>query len=77
MSFTGSTDGGQAALPPWRGLHMKRATMELGGHAPAIVFEDADVSSAAKILAAAKYRNAGQVCHLRRPACWCTERRVP
>jgi len=41
---------------------MKRATMELGGHAPAIVFKDADVSSAAKILAAAKYRNAGQVC---------------
>jgi succinate-semialdehyde dehydrogenase/glutarate-semialdehyde dehydrogenase len=36
--------------------------MELGGHAPAIVFKDADVSSAAKILAAAKYRNAGQVC---------------
>ena len=41
---------------------MKRITMELGGHAPAIVFNDADVSSAAKILSAAKYRNAGQVC---------------
>ena len=41
---------------------MKRATMELGGHAPAIVFKDADVTSAAKILSAAKYRNAGQVC---------------
>ena len=41
---------------------MKRATMELGGHAPAIIFKDADVASAAKILAAAKYRNAGQVC---------------
>jgi succinate-semialdehyde dehydrogenase/glutarate-semialdehyde dehydrogenase len=41
---------------------MKRATMELGGHAPVIVFDDADVDSAAKIMSAAKYRNAGQVC---------------
>jgi succinate-semialdehyde dehydrogenase/glutarate-semialdehyde dehydrogenase len=36
--------------------------MELGGHAPVIVFDDADVESAAKIMVAAKYRNAGQVC---------------
>ena len=36
--------------------------MELGGHAPAIVFEDADVDSAVKVLAAHKFRNAGQVC---------------
>ncbi len=36
--------------------------MELGGHAPAIVFDDADVETAAKMLAAAKFRNAGQVC---------------
>jgi succinate-semialdehyde dehydrogenase/glutarate-semialdehyde dehydrogenase len=36
--------------------------MELGGHAPVIVFNDADVDAAAKIMAAAKYRNAGQVC---------------
>ena len=41
---------------------MKPVTMELGGHAPAIVFEDADLERAAKVLAAAKYRNAGQVC---------------
>ena len=41
---------------------MKRATMELGGHAPAIVFEDADVELASKLLAANKFRNAGQVC---------------
>ncbi len=41
---------------------MKRATMELGGHAPAIVFNDADLDSAATILAANKFRNAGQVC---------------
>src|SRR4029078_235997 len=61
ISFTGSTVVGKQ-LSALAGLHMKRATMELGGHAPAIVFKDADVSSAAKILAAAKYRNAGQVC---------------
>ncbi|MEO7337779.1 MAG: aldehyde dehydrogenase family protein, partial [Caldimonas sp.] len=44
------------------GLHMKRATMELGGHAPVIVFDDADVAIAAKVMAASKFRNAGQVC---------------
>ncbi len=44
------------------GKHMKRVTMELGGHAPVIVFDDADIESAAKIMVAAKYRNAGQVC---------------
>ena len=41
---------------------MKRVTMELGGHAPAIVFDDADVDTASRLLATAKYRNAGQVC---------------
>jgi len=44
------------------GEHMKRATMELGGHAPAIVFGDADVEKAVSILAPSKFRNAGQVC---------------
>jgi succinate-semialdehyde dehydrogenase/glutarate-semialdehyde dehydrogenase len=44
------------------GQHMKRVTMELGGHAPVIVFEDADVDAAAKLLAFGKFRNAGQVC---------------
>ncbi|WP_398467472.1 NAD-dependent succinate-semialdehyde dehydrogenase [Tardiphaga sp.] len=61
MSFTGSTPVGKH-LAALAGQHMKRATMELGGHAPAIVFDDADVESAAKIMVAAKYRNAGQVC---------------
>ena len=42
--------------------HMKRATMELGGHAPVLVFDDADVEGAAKLMGAFKYRNAGQVC---------------
>jgi succinate-semialdehyde dehydrogenase / glutarate-semialdehyde dehydrogenase len=44
------------------GLHMKRVTMELGGHAPALVFEDADIDLASRVLSANKYRNAGQVC---------------
>jgi succinate-semialdehyde dehydrogenase/glutarate-semialdehyde dehydrogenase len=41
---------------------MKRATMELGGHAPVLVFNDADVALAAKTMVMAKFRNAGQVC---------------
>ena len=61
ISFTGSTPIGKQ-LAALAGLHMKRATMELGGHAPAMVFEDADLDAAAKQLAMAKFRNAGQVC---------------
>ena len=41
---------------------MKRITMELGGHSPAIVCDDADVERAADMLAAQKFVNAGQVC---------------
>jgi len=61
ITFTGSTAVGKH-LAELAGRHMKRATMELGGHAPAIVFEDADVDLAVKILSANKFRNAGQVC---------------
>lgn len=61
ITFTGSTPVGKQ-LAALAGLHMKRVTMELGGHAPAIVFEDADVDAAARILAGSKFRNAGQVC---------------
>ena len=61
MSFTGSTAVGKQ-LAALAGQHMKRATMELGGHAPAIVFADADVGKAVKVLSASKFRNAGQVC---------------
>jgi succinate-semialdehyde dehydrogenase/glutarate-semialdehyde dehydrogenase len=61
MSFTGSTAVGKQ-LAAIAGAHMKRVTVELGGHAPAIVFDDADVEVASKLLAGAKYRNAGQVC---------------
>ena len=61
VSFTGSTPVGKH-LAALAGQHMKRITMELGGHAPAIVFADADLGVAAKALSAAKFRNAGQVC---------------
>ncbi len=61
ISFTGSTVIGKQ-LAALAGAHMKRVTMELGGHAPAIVFADADVDTAVKILSANKLRNAGQVC---------------
>ena len=61
ISFTGSTVVGKH-LASLAGQYMKRATMELGGHAPVIVFDDADVAVAAKVMASSKYRNAGQVC---------------
>ncbi len=61
ITFTGSTPVGKQ-LAALAGMHMKRITMELGGHAPAIVFDDADVERAAQLLAGAKFRNAGQVC---------------
>ncbi|MBO1075390.1 NAD-dependent succinate-semialdehyde dehydrogenase [Roseomonas marmotae] len=61
VTFTGSTPVGKH-LAELAGKYMKRATMELGGHAPAIVFDDADVDFASKTLAGSKFRNAGQVC---------------
>jgi len=61
VTFTGSTAVGKE-LASLAGKYMKRITMELGGHAPAIVFEDADVDVAVKVLSANKFRNAGQVC---------------
>lgn len=61
VSFTGSVPVGKmiAALA---GTHMKRTTMELGGHNPVLVFKDADIDAAAKTIAGFKFRNAGQVC---------------
>ena len=61
ITFTGSTPVGKQ-LAALAGKHMKRVTMELGGHAPVIVCEDADVALAVKAAGAAKFRNAGQVC---------------
>jgi succinate-semialdehyde dehydrogenase/glutarate-semialdehyde dehydrogenase len=61
VSFTGSVPVGRQ-LAALAGMHMKRMTMELGGHAPVLVFDDADVAQAAELLARLKSRNAGQVC---------------
>ncbi|WP_285412678.1 NAD-dependent succinate-semialdehyde dehydrogenase [Variovorax sp. efr-133-TYG-130] len=61
VSFTGSVPVGRQ-LAALAGLHMKRMTMELGGHAPVLVFDDADVDAAVALLARLKTRNAGQVC---------------
>lgn len=61
ISFTGSTPVGKR-LASLAGQHMKRTTMELGGHSPAIIFPDADIAEAAQRLSAFKFRNAGQVC---------------
>lgn len=61
VSFTGSVPVGKM-LAALAGQHMKRITMELGGHSPVIVFEDADIENAARLLSNFKFRNAGQVC---------------
>ena len=61
ITFTGSTPVGKQ-LAAMAGQHMKRVTMELGGHAPVIVADDADVALAVKTAGGAKFRNAGQVC---------------
>ncbi len=61
VTFTGSIAVGKL-LAGLAGQHMKRVTMELGGHAPVIVCEDADIALAVKAAGAAKFRNAGQVC---------------
>lgn len=61
LSFTGSTAIGRH-LARLAAEDMKRTTMELGGHGPVLVFDDADVDRALDTMAASKYRNAGQVC---------------
>jgi succinate-semialdehyde dehydrogenase/glutarate-semialdehyde dehydrogenase len=61
VSFTGSVPVGKELLKLCA-AGVKKATMELGGHAPVIVFEDADVGRAAEACARGKFRNAGQIC---------------
>jgi succinate-semialdehyde dehydrogenase/glutarate-semialdehyde dehydrogenase len=61
ISFTGSVPVGKH-LAGLAAKGMKRATMELGGHSPVVVFADADPEKTADTIAAFKYRNAGQVC---------------
>ncbi|MDH2092337.1 NAD-dependent succinate-semialdehyde dehydrogenase [Rhizobium pusense] len=61
VSFTGSIPVGKQ-LAGLAGLHMKRVTMELGGHAPVIIADDANIEAATTALVGSKFRNAGQVC---------------
>jgi succinate-semialdehyde dehydrogenase/glutarate-semialdehyde dehydrogenase len=61
ISFTGSTVVGKE-LQKLAAEGLKRCTMELGGHAPVVIFADADPDKAAAASVTAKYRNAGQVC---------------
>lgn len=61
VTLTGSTEVGSKILRLCA-EHVKPASMELGGHAPVLVFEDADVDRAAEVCARAKFRNNGQVC---------------
>ena len=61
LSFTGSTEVGKLLLEQCAGT-VKKVSMELGGNAPFIVFDDADVDAAVEGAIASKYRNAGQTC---------------
>jgi succinate-semialdehyde dehydrogenase/glutarate-semialdehyde dehydrogenase len=61
ITFTGSTEVGKA-LAARASAHMKRISMELGGNAPFIVFDDADLDRAVAGALASKYRNSGQTC---------------
>ena len=61
ISFTGSTEVGKLLLAQAAGT-VKKASMELGGNAPFIVFDDADIDAALAGAMASKYRNAGQTC---------------
>lgn len=61
LSFTGSTVVGKHLLK-LAAETMMRSTMELGGHAPVLVFDDCDLDRTLDLLSAHKFRNAGQVC---------------
>ena len=61
ITFTGSVPVGKMLAAKAAAL-MKRSTMELGGHAPVIVCDDADIDLAVKLMVPHKFRNAGQVC---------------
>jgi len=61
ITFTGGTDVGKQ-LGAKAALHMKKATLELGGHAPVVIWKDVDIEKVAKSCVATKFRNSGQVC---------------
>ncbi|MEM6851902.1 MAG: NAD-dependent succinate-semialdehyde dehydrogenase, partial [Pseudomonadota bacterium] len=61
ITFTGSTEVGKR-LAAQAAAHMKRVSMELGGNAPFLVFNDADIDAAVQGAMISKFRNAGQTC---------------
>ena len=61
LTFTGSTEVGKQLIQACAGT-VKRTSMELGGNAPFIVFDDADMDAAVRGAMVSKYRNAGQTC---------------
>lgn len=61
VTFTGATSVGKQ-IGEMAARTMKRVTLELGGHAPVIVFDDVDVEAVARSAVATKFRNAGQIC---------------
>jgi succinate-semialdehyde dehydrogenase/glutarate-semialdehyde dehydrogenase len=61
LTFTGSTEVGKRLYREASG-DLKRISLELGGHAPFLVFEDADLEAAVKEVMASKFRNGGQTC---------------
>lgn len=61
ITFTGSTEVGRVLLAQAAGT-IKKCSMELGGNAPFIIFDDADIDAAADGVVAAKFRNTGQAC---------------
>ncbi|MCX7659814.1 NAD-dependent succinate-semialdehyde dehydrogenase [Caldimonas sp.] len=61
LSFTGSTEVGRILMQQCAST-VKKLSLELGGNAPFIVFDDADLDSAVEGAVASKYRNAGQTC---------------
>jgi succinate-semialdehyde dehydrogenase/glutarate-semialdehyde dehydrogenase len=61
LTFTGSTEVGKELLALTAGT-VKRVSLELGGHAPSIVFDDADLDKAAASVVTSRFRNAGQTC---------------
>ncbi|MGA2709638.1 MAG: NADP-dependent succinate-semialdehyde dehydrogenase [Steroidobacteraceae bacterium] len=61
LTFTGSTEIGKKLMAQCAGT-MKKISMELGGNAPFIVFDDADLDAAVQGALASKYRNTGQTC---------------
>ncbi|AIF42506.1 succinate-semialdehyde dehdyrogenase [Virgibacillus sp. SK37] len=61
ITFTGSTEVGKYLMRE-SAAHVKKLSLELGGHAPSIVFEDADIDKATTLVLGSKFRNNGQTC---------------